>query len=217
MRLNFTLSSNSHPVPFDYQHSLTGAFHKWLPDNTFHDDISLYSLSWLSRGKRKESSLDFPQGSEWFVSFYDEKLAKQLLVNIFKDAGVAFGMRVIDIQIQKTPEFSDIERFAVASPILAKQPDGESIRHRIFSEPEADKVLTDTLQHKLRTAGLSDDIDVRFDREYPGAKTKLVTIKGIKNRASLCPVIIEGNPESLAFAWNVGVGHGTGSGFGAIL
>lgn len=51
MRLHFTLSPNTQTVPFDYQHALTGVFHKWLgKDNPLHDGISLYSLSWLHGG-----------------------------------------------------------------------------------------------------------------------------------------------------------------------
>lgn len=57
---------------------------------------------------------------------------------------------------------------------------------------------------------------VSFDKNYFNPKTKLVRINGIDSRANFCPVIIEGNPEAIRFAWNVGVGHSTGCGFGAI-
>ncbi|MGN9307593.1 CRISPR-associated endoribonuclease Cas6 [Enterococcus faecium] len=55
-----------------------------------------------------------------------------------------------------------------------------------------------------------------FDRTYYAAKTKLVYYKNIGNKTSICPVIIEGTPEQIAFAWNVGVGNSTGIGFGAL-
>jgi CRISPR-associated endoribonuclease Cas6 len=79
--------------------------------------------------------------------------------------------------------------------------------------------MTKTMQTKLRAAGLeqhADAVSVRFDTSYAGAKTKLVDIHGIKNRTSVCPVIVEGSPEAVAFAWDVGVGHSTGAGFGAL-
>lgn len=41
MRLHLTLSPNTQVVPFNYQHQLTGAVHKWLGDNDLHDKISL--------------------------------------------------------------------------------------------------------------------------------------------------------------------------------
>jgi CRISPR-associated endoribonuclease Cas6 len=72
------------------------------------------------------------------------------------------------------------------------------------------------MQHKLAVAGLPQDISIAFDRTYHKAKTKLVSIKGIQSRANECPVIIKGAPELINFAWNVGIGHSTGSGFGAL-
>jgi CRISPR/Cas system endoribonuclease Cas6 (RAMP superfamily) len=53
MRLHLYLSPNERPVPFDYQHYLTGAFHKWLGANDLHDRLSLYSLSWLYEGRAR--------------------------------------------------------------------------------------------------------------------------------------------------------------------
>lgn len=35
-------------------------------------------------------------------------------------------------------------------------------------------------------------------------------------KCSMCPVIIKGKPETIDFALCVGIGNGTGSGFGAI-
>lgn len=51
---------------------------------------------------------------------------------------------------------------------------------------------------------------------YSGKRIKLMTYKGIKNKASMCPVIIKGTLQSKQFAWNVGIGNSTGIGFGAI-
>jgi CRISPR-associated endoribonuclease Cas6 len=66
-------------------------------------------------------------------------------------------------------------------------------------------------------AGLQDNtLDIRFDTSYSGAKTKLISYGKIKNRVSVCPIIIKGTPETKAFAWNVGVGNSTGIGFGAL-
>jgi CRISPR-associated endoribonuclease Cas6 len=129
------------------------------------------------------------------------------------------GMKVVDLRIQQTPVFPERMRFSVASPVLVKKFDGTSIRHLTFNDPEANDVMTKTMQTKLRTAGLdahAETVRVSFDTSYTGAKTKLVDIHGIKNRANVCPVIVEGTPEAVAFAWDVGVGHSTGSGFGAL-
>ncbi len=78
-------------------------------------------------------------------------------------------------------------------------------------------LLTETLKRKLKIAGLPDDkINVSFQSDYSGAKTKIIYYNNIGNKVNICPVIIEGTPEQIAFAWNVGVGNSTSIGFGAL-
>ena len=222
MRLHLSLSPNGRPVPFDYQHYLTGAFHKWLGANNLHDRLSLYSLSWLYEGRARGRALEFPRGAHWFLSVYDESLVEPLLNSALSDPEVCCGMRVQRIEQQATPRFGPRFTFKVGSPVLARSKEDENgrVRHYLYSDPEADAVLTATLRHKLDHAGLGaphNTATVSFDKTYRTPKTKLVTIKDIRNRASVCPVTVEGTPEAVAFAWNVGVGHGTGSGFGSLL
>lgn len=218
MRLCFRLQPKSRQIlPFDYQHELVRTFHRWLPENDIHDDISLYSLSWLHGAKATDGGLMFPQGATWSVGFHDERVAKHLLIGVLRHPETTFGMKTIDAQIIETPEFPTEKRFALASPALIKYFDGSTIKHLTFEDERADEVMTATMRTKLHTAVLSDDISIRFDRSYSGAKTKVVNIKGVGNRANVCPVIIQGAPESVGFAWTVGVGHCTGAGFGAIM
>jgi CRISPR-associated endoribonuclease Cas6 len=69
----------------------------------------------------------------------------------------------------------------------------------------------------MKLAGIEDNgLSIKFDTDYPRASTKMLNYNGIKNRASWCPVFIEGEPETKLFAWNVGLGNSTGIGFGAI-
>lgn len=230
MRLRLKLSTNLEPVPFDYQHALTGALHKWLGEgNALHDRLSLYSTSWLQGGYASRDRLQFPRGAEWLISFYDETLIEPLVNRALQDGEVCYGMRVTEIIQQVAPRFGDRQTFKVASPVLARaeikqdeQPDAakQQIKHLIYTDPEADDVLTRTLHHKMDVAGLDPrhkQTRVSFDRTYRGAKTRLVTIKNIQSRASVCPVRVEGTPEGVQFAWTVGVGHSTGSGFGCLV
>lgn len=221
MRLHFYLSPNNQPVPFAYQHYLTSAFHKWLGANQLHDALSLYSLSWLYEGRAHNGMIEFPRGAHWFISVHDDSLSEPIVNQALADPEVCCGMRVIRIEQQPTPRFGPRYTFKVGSPILAKsnELDGK-IKHYIFSDPEADATLTATLRHKLDHAGLGaphNTATVSFDKTYRHPKTKLVTIKDIHNRASICPITVTGTPEAVAFAWNVGIGHGTGSGFGCLL
>jgi CRISPR-associated endoribonuclease Cas6 len=221
MRLHFELSPNDEPVPFEYQHYLTGAFHKWLGDNTLHDSLSLYSLSWLSGGKRDGDSLTFPNGASWSISAHDPEVLHKTCMSAMNDPSVCCGMRVTEIKILVEPPVREGHVFKVASPVLARSKEVEGkVRHFIYSDAEADVILTQTLGHKLDKAGMNDlspETSVRFDRSYRSPRTKLVRINGIANRASICPVIVEGPPEAVQFAWNVGIGHLTGSGFGALV
>lgn len=217
MRLHFNLMPNTKIVPFDYQHYLIGTFHKWMGWNEIHDEISLYSLSWLQGGKMTKDGFDFPNGARWFISFWDEEIGKQLIMSAMKEPDVCCGMKVKVIQIQENPNFSNKEKFIAASPIfIRKYDENRKAKHLTYKDEEANFYLTETLKKKLKTANLDYEVKVSFDKNYMYPKTKLVKINGIENRANFCPVIIEGNPEAVKFAWNVGVGHSTGCGFGAM-
>lgn len=217
MRLNLKITKNIDLVPFDYQRFLVGVFHKWLGENEIHNDLSLYSLSWLIGGKLKGKGLDFIEGAEWFISSFDHSLIRQLIRGITSDPAVCFGMKVTEVMIQETPDFGIERRFSVDSPVLVKKMVNGEQKHLGFEEFESDKIMTKILQAKLEKAGLeSGGVEVVFDRAYLKAKHKLVNYRGIGNKANVCPVIVRGNPEQVAFAWNVGVGHSTGIGFGAL-
>lgn len=223
MRIHFHLSPNRQPVPFAYQHFLTGAFHKWLGhDNELHDPISLYSLSWLYEGHaRRGGHLEFPRGAHWFLSVHDETLVQQIVTGALADTEVCCGMHVTKIEQQATPDFGTRYTFKVGSPVLVRSKEIEGkVTHYLYTDPEAAETMTATLRHKMDKAGLSDEdkqATARFDSTFRHPKTKLVRIKNISNRASICPVILEGTSRALQFAWNVGIGHGTGSGFGSLL
>ncbi|MBZ0179192.1 MAG: CRISPR-associated endoribonuclease Cas6 [Melioribacteraceae bacterium] len=217
LRLHFKLTQSTQTVPFDYQHFLIGAFHKWMGINRIHDEVSLYSMSWLQNGKMDENGFNFPNGAFWFISFWDELVAKELIEKSMKDPEVCCGMNVSEIQIQENPNFGNKERFIAASPIFVRkyEKDFKAV-HLTVKDAEANHYLNETLQTKLKKANLDFNVSVRFDENYLNPKTKLVKIKDVESRANFCPVIAKGDPEAIQFLWNVGAGHSTGSGFGAL-
>jgi CRISPR-associated endoribonuclease Cas6 len=221
MRLNLRLTGNTTAVPFDHLHHLTGTVHKWLgDDNTEHDSLSLYSFSWLGGAKPQNDALTFPRGATWFLSFHEPEAAKRLLNGIMREPEVAFGMRVFEVQEQAVPQFSGCYRFKVAGPVVARaRREGGGREYLMWNDVDAAEALTRVLRHKLEAAGFTGehlDTTVQFDQTYPGARSKLVTIKGISHKASLCPVVVTGTPEAVRFAWEVGAGELTGSGCGAV-
>lgn len=218
MRLHLKVSGSNDLVPHDYQQLLLGVLHKWLGINVIHNLISLYSFSWLQTAHKQRNGFLFPHETSWFISMYDHELLEQLLNGIKQSPEIFHGLSVQEVQIQKTPQFSGKQIFRLASPALIKHWKGESLKHLTWRDGKlASQVMTQTLTAKLNKVGIKAQATVAFDLTYPHPKTKLVTIHNIKNRASYCPIVLEGDPEAIQFAWDVGVGHSTGSGFGALM
>ena len=219
MRINFNLSPNYlRVVPFDYQQKLVGRVHRWLGENALHDTISLYSVSWLGHGQVRSGALNFPNGTQFHISAAKDDLLADIVEGLQSDTEINWGMRVTGILPQRTPDFGERAYFYMQSPVLVKRYDEERGNQQFYYYPDekSDDLITETLHAKMAHAGVEGDIRLRFDRDYPKAKIKMATYRGIRNKASLCPVIAEGDPHCIQFAWNVGIGNSTGIGFGAI-
>lgn len=217
MRLHLKIKAENQLVPFDHQPLLVGTLHKWLGWNKEHGDISLYSFSRLDGGKAEKNGIRFDRGAHFFISSYDVEFLKKLIAGIQLEPLMFHGLTVEELVIEEDPDLSDRELFFTGSPIFIKRRTDEKIEHISFDDPRASEFLKETLQTKMEKAGLLDDsLEIYFDQSYPRASNKLVTYKGIKNKANWCPVIIKGKPETKLFAWNVGIGNSTGIGFGAI-
>ena len=221
MRIYLRTTPNTCVVPFDYQQKMAGVIHKWIGNNRIHDKISLYSFSWLLRGRMiKDRGFDFSRGATLFISFYENKYLKILIDAILSDPEMFCGLTVDEITIGLEPSFTEEPHlFRLASPIFIKREEGEKHKFYYYDDEESNDLMTETLKHKMREAGLSEDetLKVEFDLTYVGKRKKLATIHGIENKASMCPVIVYGCPESKLFAWTVGIGNGTGISFGALL
>lgn len=221
MRLNLTLSKNRENVPFNHLPVLAGALHKWLGPNDVHDGLSLYSFSWLQGAVANKEGLQFPNGATWHISAVDADFLTSSIKGVFADPQLRWGMQVTQATVIAPPYFEDQDevRFLLSSPILIKRLTGDGgTKHYLYTDPESDALLTETLQYKLDVAGLpSEGVEVHFDRNYPKAKTQLLTYRGIDNKCSYCPVWVKGSAVQLAFAWTVGLGNSTGVGFGSLM
>lgn len=217
MRAYLKLTKNTERCPFNYQGHLVQRFHSWLGDNELHDGISLYSLSWLTRGKAVKNGLDFRTGSDWFISAYDPNVIKQVIRGIQRDPKVAFGMKVESITLQNTPNFGTEKRFMVGSPVFLRQKLESRYQYYFYNDAEAEALLTQSLRTKLNLAGIDASATVQFDSSFLHPKIKAIQYKGIGKKGSVCPVILAGDPEAISFAWDVGIGSGTGIGFGSLI
>jgi len=217
MRLHLKTTFSKAIIPFNYQPFLTGTLHKWLGDNPFHDGLSMYSFSWLYGGETTKKGLFFPNGASLFISGYQKEFIKELVFGIQKSPEIAFGLKVNEIIIQEDPLFGYEQIFHPASPVFIKRRIDENDYHYTYKDERANELLTETLQNKLRKAGIPDkDVNVEFNTDYRNRKVKIIYYNKIGNKVSLSAVKITGTPEQLAFAWNVGVGNSTGIGFGAL-
>ena len=223
MRLQLKLekADSTKPLPFDHQPRLTGAIHKWLgPDNPLHDGPSLYSFGWLRGEKETVKDIYFEKEISWNISFFDSQYAWQLARGILKDPMLMPGVKVEKVLEEPIPMFGEAARFLVDGFVMArtKRPNG-SREYLFWNDPRADVVLTGLLRQKLRLANFGSkhlETTVEFDRTYRAAIKKSVFYRNVKHHGSLCPVIVRGTPEAVRFAYLVGVGDLTGSGFGAL-
>lgn len=223
MRIHIKTTSSKQTIGFNHLHLLTGTIHKWIGKNKHHDSVSLYSFSNLSGANAYRKGLDFPNGATFFFSCWDNEMAKLFIKGIQKDPEMFFGLKVIEIVLQETPDLTEKNYFQLGSPIFIQR-NQESGKKQFFyfSNPESQNLMQETLTTKMKAAGFPEDetLKIRFDQKYHRKKTKKINYKHgnliIEIRANSCPVIIEGKPETKAFAWNVGIGNSTGIGFGAI-
>lgn len=221
MRILIQTTPNKEQVDFNYQQKLVGTLHKWIgTGNEQHGTISLYSFSWLQGGMKRGEGLTFPSGASLFISFHDEAIIRDIVRSILSTPEMFCGMEVKDLSLIETPDLSERTFFFLGSPVFLhyRESDEKHYTQYTFQDEKSSQLMTDILKHKMEKAGLpaDDSLSVRFDLSYNRRHTKLMTYRGIKNRASMCPVIIEGTNQSKQFAWNVGIGNSTGIGFGSI-
>lgn len=217
MRLHLKIQTNNEIIPFDHQHYLTGAVHKWLGKNNEHGDVSLFSFSWLQGGKKTTTGLHFGKQTALFFSSYDIVLIKKLIRGIQSDNRIYNGFTVEEMVIQEDPDFSNQTYFQLASPILIKRKIEQNIQHITYKNASANLYLKETLATRMEKAGIAgEDFEISFNPSNGNASTKLVKYKSIENRANWCPITIYGSNTIKQFAWNVGIGNSTGIGFGAI-
>jgi len=223
MRIHIKTSPSKQTIGYNHLHLLTGTLHKWFGNNDFHNAVSLYSFSNFVGGQAGRNGLDFPNGASFFVSCWDNNMAKLLIKGIQDDPEMFFGLKAVELVLQETPDLTNKTYFQLGSPVYIQR-NLESGRKKFyfFNDAESPTLLQETLSTKMKAAGLPEDesLKISFDTNYHRKGTKKIDYKRgnkiTELRASWCPVIIEGKPETKQFAWNVGIGNSTGIGFGAI-
>lgn len=218
MRVYINLSKNESVIPYNYQELLTGVIHKWIgKNNEIHGNTGRYSFSWIQNTIANKKGLNLRDDAYFFIGTYEESLLKQIIKGVLADPEMFHGVKVTDVQIKNVPKFNTRENFQMASPVLLKIKEEDRVNHITIEDEAFEKVLIQNFKNKLAKANLdSEGVSIQLNPATNFRQTKLVTYKGIKNRTSMAPIIIEGTPEQIAFAWCVGLGNSTGIGFGAL-
>lgn len=223
MRINIKTTPNNSPVSMDYQYLITGALHKWLGENEYHDNLSLYSFSGLSGGKMLNGKLDFTEGASFFISSWNTDLLKELISGMNKDPYMFSGMEIEQVWIAENPDLSNKDYFYLASPVYIQRiEENGNKKFFYYNDKESSALMVETLKTKMKDAGLPEDdsLSIAFDQSFNKKKIKMVTYmhrdKPFHMKVNWCPVIIKGRPETKIFAWNVGIGNSTGIGLGAL-
>lgn len=230
MRIKIDFTANNVVVPFDYIKNLNGYLHKILGENNkFHDKTSIYSTSFLHGGEMQlnKKGFNFPNGASWYVSSPDNEFITIFINSIYKNPNFAYGMELKKVTLlnYELRSNNNVFKFKTQTPVLLKYFDVEKRKH-VFLTFE-DDVNVVSLQMKniiMKKAKLhnfeinANDFEISFDYEYEKKKIKWIKVKGIFNKASVCPILIKtDNREIVDFIYNVGVGYSSGSGFGALF
>lgn len=218
MRIYLHLSKNTKIIPFNYQELLTGTIQKWIGmNNKIHGKSGQFSFSWIQNTIANKNGIELQHNAYFFISSINVELIKKIIKGILNDPSMFNGIIVKDIQIKNTPVFGGSERFLMASPVLLKLRDGEKIRHVTLKDNDFEQVLTNNIKRKLEKAGISSEgVKIQLDPKTNFRQTKLVVYKGIENKTSFAPIMVNGTQEQIAFVWNMGLGNSNGIGLGAV-
>lgn len=216
MRAYIRFKGSKALIRYNYQELLTGVIHKWIGENNdIHGKSSRISFSWIQNTRASKEGINLTPVSYFFISAFDSEIIKMITKGILKSPEMFNGISAKEIILQESPHFNEVEHFLMASPIFLKR--RENDKHLTYLDEEFENALNENCKIKLKKTGINGTgFGIRLDPDNNFRETKLVTYKGINNRATMAPVVIKGNQKQIEYLWSVGLGHSTGIGFGAL-
>lgn len=194
-------------LDFGYHDELVDKFHFWNRHQNDHNDLSLYSYSWI-RGVRQQGDKLVPVAKYmvWTVGLHQG--AEKFVKAIASDPEV-LGSDVYMLT-KRDPLYKGRDIMQLTSPVLLKK---EKKFLKPF-DPGSDEIINRIMKKKIAAAGLDGELEMHF---FAGGRSKLINISSINNKAHFGMVNIKGDPQLVEFARTVGIGHSTGCGFGALI
>lgn len=230
IRINF--SGTNEEVPFSNIHLVNSYIHRCLGENNeWHDIHSNYCVSCLCGGVINDegNALNFKKGAYIIVSSTEETFLGKLLLGLFENKYLGYGMEFLNISHISEKFFNGWNHFTTLpnSGILLKNYEGKKRYSFLTIE---DENFQENLKYYLKNKinKINPDLDLsNFDiniPNHPSHKVKKIIYKKrkngkdifISNFASRCHISIFTNKEVAELLYCIGIGQSTGSGFGTI-
>jgi len=212
-------------VPFNYGSELLSFLHRKIlgENNSYHDSMSLYSISPLFGSKTLKNGLLFKKGAIWLIRTPSIDVFKNFYLKAKNRIGSEFinGFTLKNVEFYIT-NFEKISELTIGvSPIFLGQNINSNNRDHItylHGIETTSALMKNTLIGKAKKLGYNlneNEFNIEFDLTRP-IKTKRILIDNVSNIATQGNVKITGNPDIIGLCYGLGIGRSTGCGFGFV-
>ena len=234
-------------LPINYNHLLVGAIYRFLAESNpeyadfLHDEgyrtaqkrFKLFTFSQLMAERRRITGeqIHFRSTLAWSVSSPIEQFLSHFADTLLIRGRLSVGqhqLKIIDVNIPRTPNFQSEMQFRCLSPIVmsaVRERAGQRRTHYCLpDDPQLSELIRRNLIRKheaiLGRALQNDTLSFRFDESYirrkQGRVTRLVDFNNIKVRGIMCPFHVSGSRALLQVGYECGFGDKNSAGFGMV-
>lgn len=246
MRIHILADVNKEiTLPINYNHLLVGVIYRFLAESNpeyadfLHEEgyqaaqkrFKLFTFSQLMAERRRITGdqIHFRSTLTWLVSSPVEQFLSHFADTLLTQGRLSIGqhqLRILDVNIPRTPRFQPQMQFRCLSPIVmsaVRENDGQRRTHYCLpDDPQLSELIRQNLLRKHeaihRCFPQDETLSFRFDNNYirrkQGRVTRLVDFKGIKIRGILCPFRVSGSPALIKVGYECGFGDKNSAGFG---
>lgn len=221
MRIKIIFSKPSQPLPLSNDEHVVAYLHKCLgKDNKYHNAPSKYCITPILGGRleRESKTIDF-KGEEApyiYVSSEDSEFFNKLMLGLFVNPELGFGMKVLDVQNVCTTVFDGYNIFKAVTPIVLKEKG--SRKYLTIKDEGYENLLKEHTMNKLSKAIPGVDLsgfEMEVMKNVPH-KVRKSMYKKTLIRSTICSVKITCNKKIAEFIYSNGLGQSTGIGFGSV-
>ncbi|MFB6272398.1 MAG: CRISPR-associated endoribonuclease Cas6 [Salinibacter sp.] len=212
MKLRFQADTQGAILPYDYPARIGREFYRRTEGD--HDGQSLHSIGWIRGGEVDVTRQGFviTGTPRWSLGVGRTGPLEAFLESVDEDPEILPGVQIRYPEPVSPPAKETVE-YVADSPILARR----GREHLRYDDPEADAVLTRSLETKLhKLTGGEVPVQAAF-APTDAARTKVMSTGKAEHRGNLCRIRVETRPEAQKLVPSVGVGALTGMGFGSVL